>query len=152
MNPEISRFEAGLAKRIRFGLLLGIVVVVGLIFSASRQDSALQPFFMRPAYAGPVAAAPGFLALSAVAGVNQKFYLIDTTKEVVCTYQLEGDKIRLVSAREFKRDTDILDSSIELTGPDGKVIKIEGGSGVDRETAEHYADGIKKLLEQSEKK
>lgn len=162
--PGLSPFEEDLmheaetprsgvvARMMRYGLFAGIAVLVVLIFTTQRAERSLNPFQLRPANAEILSAAPDYLAFSANFTNNSKFYLIDTTKHVICVYQLKDDKIRLTAAREFSKDTDIVDSSLDLAGGDGKQMRSpEGGSGFDRGEAENYQAGLKKLLEATEK-
>ncbi|MCZ7645011.1 MAG: hypothetical protein M5U26_06960 [Planctomycetota bacterium] len=139
-----------LARQARNLLLAGIVAVLGLILLNARESG--HPLRVGSAQAESIAAAPNFLALSTATGANS-FYIIDTAEQVICVYQMRGDTPRLVSVRNFSVDTDIADSSIEtIRGPDGKPIKIEGGSGVNTADAKAYAEGFAKLLEEAEKK
>ncbi len=144
------------ARSVRKLLLASIFGMVVLILSASLTgERSLNPFALKSANAELISAAPGFLAMSAnIAGMqtNSNFYLIDSTKHVICVYQLKGDKIRLTAARQFEKDTDNVDASLDVTGGDGRVVKsFEGGNGLDRAEAENYAEGLKKLVEAAEK-
>ena len=156
MEESKTERSSNLARNVRKLLLASIFGMVVLILSASLTgERSLNPFALKSANAELISAAPGFLALSAnIAGINtsSNFYLIDSTKHVICVYQLKGEKIRLTAARQFEKDTDIVDSSLDVTGGDGRVVKsFEGGNGLDRAEAENYAEGLKKLVEAAEK-
>lgn len=147
---------SNVAKTVRKILIVAIFGMGILILTASfSAERSLNPFAVKSANAELISAAPGFLALSAnIAGLqtNSNFYLIDSTKQTICVYQLKGDKIRLTAARNFNRDTDIVDSSLDVMGGDGRMVKsFEGGNGLDRAEAENYAEGLKKLMEAAEK-
>src|SRR5579862_7503752 len=73
----------------RFLLVTGIAVSAALILTASpQQRAAVNPFSINSANAtGSVCAAPNYLALTA-AGGNQKLYLINTNKKVICVYRI----------------------------------------------------------------
>jgi len=150
---EISPGERW-AKRVRWLLMLAIAFMIVLLLVDGRSGPASR-FAVRSAYAEPVAAAPGFIALTLPGdGKDLRFYIIDTTKRVVCVYTLVGDKVRLVSAREYDRDMDIFDASFQVATKDGKSVinTFEGTQGVDRQTAAAYADGLQKLLDDASKR
>lgn len=136
------------ARRMRAVLIAGIALIAVLIFASARDGrGSLNPFEVRNANAEMISAAPGYLALSASIGNEVNFYLLDSTKQVICVYQMVGDKIRLVAARDWSRDTDIPDSSLNVVSADGRqqLKAFEGGTGLDRKDAETYADAVKKL-------
>lgn len=138
-----------LAKFARYLLLFGIGGVLVLIVAAARGGhGSLNPVRVGSVNADMISAAPGCLVMTTTIGTGTNFYLIDTIKQVICVYQMDGDKIRLVSAREYKPDVEIVDSSLDV----GNIKSFEGGNGVDRQTAEAYGEGLKKVLEQYEKK
>lgn len=137
-----------IAKGVRYVLLAGIATMAVLIVASAR-----NPFEVKTANAELISAAPGFLALSASTGQETNFYLIDSTKQVICVYQMVGDKIRLVAARDYTKDMEIVDGSLNVLAADGRPLKpVEGGDGHDRKDAEAYADALKKLIESAEKK
>ena len=169
-DSEVSRGERW-AKRVRHVLMLTIAaMVVLLLFGAPRGSSSRLA--IRSAYAEAVGAAPSMLALilpgggglaggtdtggGGGGGGGLRFYIVDTGKQVVCVYGLNGDKIRLVSAREYSRDMDILDASLDVPASTAKgpmqIKSFEGTQGIDRTTADLYATGLQKLLEEAEKK
>lgn len=150
-STQVSKGERW-ARAVRFALLAGIATLSVLIV-ASVNDGAKNPFRIKDANAELISAAPGFIAMSSSIGTGVNFYLIDSTVGVICVYQMDGDKIRLVAARDFTHDTDIVDGSLNVTATDGKQIKaFEGGSGLDKKDAEAYAEALKKLIESAEKK
>jgi hypothetical protein len=134
------------ARWVRLGLVAGIVGLAVLILVDLRKDTG-SGVYLRSAHAD-IAAAPDFIALSVAADQNSKFYLIDTTKQVICVYQLVGEKIRLVAARDFAQDTDIVDTS----GAVGGQPSPEGGNGATVKEAILYRDALKKAIEDAEKK
>ena len=153
------------ALRVRYALMAAIaVMVVLLLFQGPRSGS--PRYVLNSAYAESVAAAPGFLAVMLPGGGGDvggggagggvgglRFYLVDTTKQVVCVYTMVGDRIRLVSAREYSRDMDIVDASLTVPTKGGAQIRsFEGTQGIDRATAEAYADGLREWQSKSEKK
>ena len=152
-TPAQSRW----GERLRFVLAGAVVVMIGLILWKAPWSGG-DRFTMRSAYGNSVGAAPGILAITIPEtqgrGSNHKIYLIDSTKMVCCVYAFRNEAIRLVSAREFSRDMDILDASDRVPTPDGRgtIKPPEGNNGFDRDTAAAYAEGQKKLVEQSKKK
>ncbi|MCW8133362.1 MAG: hypothetical protein KIS92_23670 [Planctomycetota bacterium] len=150
-STQVSRSERW-ARAVRFALLSGIAALSVLIV-ASVSDGAKNPFRIKDANAELISAAPGFIAMTSSIGTGVNFYLIDTNVGVICVYQMDGDKIRLVAARDFTHDTDIVDGSLNVVAADGKQLKaFEGGSGLDKKDAEAYAEALKKLIESAEKK
>lgn len=150
-STQVSKSER-FARAVRFALLAGIATLSVLIV-ASVSDGAKNPFRIKDAHAELISAAPGYIALTSSTGTGVNFYLIDTTVGVICVYQMDGDKIRLVAAREFTHDTDIVDGSLNVVAADGKPIKaFEGGSGLDKKDADAYAEALKKLIEAADKK
>lgn len=140
--------NAKLAKFARYLLLAGIGGVLVLIVAAARSErGAFNPLEVRPVNADMISAAPGCLVMTATLGTGTNFYLVDTIKQVICVYQMDGDKIRLVAAREYKHDIEIVDSSLDL----GNIKSFEGSNGIDRQTSEVYAEALKKMMEQAEK-
>lgn len=145
------------AHRLRMLLMVTAVVLTGLVLYRAL-GTGHEDTFIKSAYGSNVGAAPGFVAVSLqdTGGRNQeaKIYLIDTNKRVACVYAFRNEKIRLVSARRFEQDMDILDASEPVPSEDGRsVIKApEGNNGFDRKTAEAYAKGQQKLFSEAEKK
>jgi len=135
-----------IAKFVRMGLVAGIVAVAAMIFVDLRKDPS-SGVYLKSAHAD-IAAAPDFIALTAAADQNSKFYLVDTTKQVICVYQLVGEKIRLVAARDFSQDTDIVDTSSAVGGQPSP----EGGNGATVKEAILYRDALKKAIDDAEKK
>ena len=146
MKEEEDNFIEKLPKYIFNVLVVSIAVMAALVVTQDREHGSSHPFAIRTANAEMIAAAPGFLTLS-VPQAGGNFYVVDSTKQVICVYQLDGDRIRLVSARDFSIDTEIKDSSLPLPGPNRRPIKIEGGSGVDTDTAAFYAKQLKQYIE-----
>jgi hypothetical protein len=149
MTATPQSFGDKLARWTRLGLIAGIAIVAGLLMT-NPHSTSLNPFVVNRANAeGGIAAAPGYLVLTVNVGAASRFYIIDTTKKVVCIYDVVGDKLRLVSARRFDFDGDIFDGSIGVT----KFARgIEGGNGIDRKEAKEYGEAINKMWEESQKK
>jgi hypothetical protein len=93
---------------------------------------------MSRAQAQGICASPGYLMTTLGATNADRFYLMDTNKQVICVYSVDGDKLRLVAARKVDYDSDIWDASVPLKG-----IKVEGGNGVSRDEAKAYLDEFK---------
>ena len=138
-----------LVKIARAILLCGIAVVLGLIVIAPK-NSSFNPLTVGRAQAdGSVCAAPGYLMLTMAIGANSKLYLNDSNKQVLCVYEVTGDKLRLVSARKYDADAAIFDMSI----PSAKGGKVpEGGNGITRDEAKTYGDEIQKSFAEYKKK
>ncbi len=144
MDPETGTDR--LAKAARLLLLGAIACVAALIFISPRRDAA-NPLHVRSAQAEAVSAAPGYLMLTMSIGPTSKLYLNDTNKQVICVYEVVGDKLRLWSARKYDFDSTIFDASIQMPGPllNGKAP--EGGNGITREQAKAYGEFINKQLQ-----
>lgn len=145
MSNDSVSFGDRLARYARFGLLAAIAVLAGMILSDMRQENNFNPLKLKSAMAeGAVTAAPGYLVLSMTTGGTSKFYVADTTKQVMCVYEVNGDKLRLVGARKFDHDADVFDGSL----PAGKNARgIEGGNGITRAEAKDYAEATTKMFE-----
>ena len=136
------------ARWTRFTLLAAIAAVLGLIVTTPRNE---YPLTMSRAQANAISAAPGFLLTSLTAGNANQFYLVDTTKQIICVYNVTGDQLRLEAARKFDYDTEIADGSVAAKG-----IRIEGNTnGINRDDAKAYWEEIKPkidaLIEKSKK-
>jgi hypothetical protein len=143
---SIAERTSGVARII---LLAGIAVVGALILSNPDNRNAANPLRVGTAQAaGGICATPNYLALTAGAENNDKFYLIDTNKKVICMYRIETASIRLVCARKFDEDEKIWDPSIPLL----RNKPLEGADGVTRSDAKDYADLLQKFLESGKKK
>jgi hypothetical protein len=159
------------ARYIRYGLMAAIAAMVALILLEVPWHSE-QRFRVRSAY-GDIGAAPGLLVISigggggGMAGLggggdsgsasggggggggSTRFYIIDSAKKVICVYNMTGDKIRLVNARQYDCDTDILDASIDVPVAGGTMKAFEGGNGLSRVEAKAYSEGLKKMMDQA---
>ncbi len=125
----------------RFTLIAAIAVVMGLILTTPRNE---YPLTMSRAQANAIGAAPGYLLTSLPQGTGTQFYLVDTTKQIICVYNITGDKLRLEAARKFDTDSDIKDTSISV----GKV-QIEGkANGVSKDDAKIYWDEVGPKIEE----
>jgi len=144
-------------ERLRTVLVGGIVLMIGLTLWKAPWGGG-DRYVMKSAYGASVGAAPGVLAItlpdSADRATNNKIYIVDTTKMVICVYAFRNEKIRLVSAREFSHDMDIMDASDRVPTPDGRssIRPPEGNNGFDRDTAAAYAKGQKLLIDNAKKK
>jgi hypothetical protein len=149
MTQNTEPLSDRLARYARYGLLIAIAVVGGMVLSSARTQG--NPFTIRPAVAeGSVTAAPGYLILSMNTGGASKFYLADTTKQVLCVYEITGDKLRLTGARKFDVDANIFDGS--LPGGGKYARGIEAGNGVTRDEAKEYGDAMTKMFEEYKSK
>jgi hypothetical protein len=143
MSDQKAMWADRLVKPARILLVGGIAVVLTLLVIGPRNNSVLNPLNVQRAYAeGGVCAAPGYILLTAKQGGAAKFFICDTNKQVLCSYEMNGAKLRLVSARKFDADSQIFDASL-LPGIEGH------GTGVDRKTAQAYADAIKALKDKA---
>lgn len=141
MNDKPSMLGSA-ARWTRFALLAGIAIVLGLIVTTPRNE---YPLTMSRAQANILAAAPGFLMTTLGATNAERFFLVETNKQVICTYNVNGDKLRLDTARRFDVDSDIKDGSTPLKG-----IKVEGGNGISREEAKIYLDEFNAQMQKLE--
>jgi hypothetical protein len=164
VEPNESRASC-VARYIRYSLMLAIAGMLALILLDAPWRGE-QRFRVRSAYADGFGAAPGVIALTlggsgggstgeagtggggGGGGTANRFFIIDTAKNVICVYTMTGEKIRLVNARKYDTDTDILDASLDVGG----IRSFEGGNGLSRVEAKAYAEGLKKLMEASQAK
>lgn len=148
MSQNGSSLGDRLASGARLVLITAITVIAVLIVVGPNNHTA-NPLKVGPAQAdGSVAAAPGYLMMTVKQGGAAKFYLCDTNKQMICVYETNGEKLRLVGARKFDHDSTIFDASLNF----GKARSFEGGNGIDRKTAEIYATEIKEAREKAAKK
>jgi hypothetical protein len=135
------------ARIVRFILIAAIGFFIILLIAAPQKFE--NPLVVRNAFGeGGVSAAPGYIALNCNGSTSSRFYLIDTNKQVICVYSLNGAKLRLVSARKFDFDAKIVDSSLQGQDAKGRGLKpIEGGNGIDRDIAKDYSEAIQKWLD-----
>src|ERR1017187_6492465 len=111
---------------VRYVLLAAIAVLLGLIVTTPH-----YPQIISRAQAEGISAAPGYLLTTMGVGQGERLYIVDTNKQVICTYSVTGDQLRLQSARKFDNDLTIPDASFSIQG----VGKIEGGNGITRDQA-----------------
>lgn len=161
MSDPSNAVKLNWARRLRSLLMVAAVVMIGLVLYKAPWGGS-DNYLVKSAYGSQVGAAPGFIAMtlaessgtgSARIG-DTKIYLVDTAKRVACVYAFRNEKLRLVSARQFDQDMSILDASDAVRSEDGRsIIKPpEGNNGFDKKTAEAYAKGQQKMVEDSEKK
>lgn len=145
------------ARRLRAVLAGAVALMLAAVLYKAPWNGGDQ-YVMKSAYGSNLGASPGFLAMTLpdVGNTAQgvKVYIVDTAKQVICVYAFRNEKIRLVSARQFTRDMDIVDASDVVPSADGRgrISPPEGNNGFDRDTAAAYADGVQKLVEAAEKK
>jgi len=157
MSDPSNAVQPGWAQRLRTALIFAVMLMVGLVLWKAPWDAG-DNYVMRSAYGSTIGASPGFLVMtipgSGGRASDVKIYLIDSNKRVACVYAFRNEKIRLVSARKFERDMDILDASDVVRTVDGRnmITPPEGNNGFDRKTAADYADGLKKMIDDAEKK
>ena len=96
--------------------------------------------------AAPVGAAPSCLSCTMKAAGNSKLYITDTNKKVICVYSLNGESLRLVSARKYDFDSRIVDGSMPVHG------KALDGIAATREAAQSYVKGCQPELDKLSKK
>ena len=131
-----------LASWTRFLLLAAIAVVLGLILTSPE-----YPLVMSRAHAEGLSAAPGFICTSIAATNSERFYLVDTNKQVICIYSVTNDQLRLQSARKFDFDANIPDGSHQIT-VGNKALKLEGNAnGLSRDEAKDYGEAVVKMIE-----
>jgi hypothetical protein len=149
MGSSISPAEKA-SRLARFVLLAGIAVVTALIIANPESRQAVNPLRVGTAQAnGGICSAPNYLALTVGASNEDKFYVIDTNKKVICVYRIETAQIRLVCARKFDEDEKIWDPSIPLLRNNKP---LEGSDGVTRDDSKYYAEQLQKFLESGKKK
>lgn len=147
---EKKPFSERLAKWTRVALLAAIAVVLGLILTTPRDELSGYPRFMTRAQAEGIAANPGYVLTSVGVGNADKFYLVDTNKQVICVYGVTNDQLRLQAARKFDYDCDIPDGHMQVQAG-AKQLKLEGGNGLNREDAKAYGDQVKIDIEKLKK-
>lgn len=130
-EPTLS-YKLALLTRYIIVALFGVLVFSGL--SGEHDAGQLHAN-------GGIAAAPSHLCLNVRA--NQRFYVVDTiaSPRRICVYSLNGDELRLVSARRIETDLNIFDGSIKVPR------SIEGGTGVTADDADAYLNAIKQDAE-----
>ena len=72
------------ARVTRVILVTAIVIVAALLITNPGRPGSLNPFFVGRANADAVCAAPGYIALTTRATETDRFYIIDTLKQVIC--------------------------------------------------------------------
>ena len=149
MSDPTATLGDKLAKIARVVLLTAIAAVLALIIIRPQNSGPPNPFSVGRAQAEGICAAPGYLLLTAKSGTAAKFYLCDTSKQVFCVYETQGEKVRLISARKFDEDVKIFDASINTQ----TAKSFEGKRpGITRAEAKIYADAISQAKEKAEKK
>ena len=148
MSDATSALGERLARVARVVLLSSIAVLLALMIVGPKNS---YPLSMSKAQADGIAAAPGYLALTIQNA--SVFYLVDTNKQVICTYKIQGGQLLLSSARKFDYDSDIPEDSVPVQGgTSGKMLKIAGGDGINRAEAKEFSEAVTKALEARKKK
>ncbi len=146
MGCEPVAWPERLALTARLGIfVLAGVLALGALFGA--KDAG--PLNLGKVFAtGRNSAAPGYLSLTVRPGSANKFYIVDTTRQVICVYNLSSsDELRLVSARRFDHDRSIMDATIPAPKPLEKI-----NTGVTYAEAEAYQKACEKLIETEKKR
>lgn len=139
-----------LARYARVVLLAAIAVFAALIIIGPKNHGLPNPLSVGRVQAeGSLCAAPGYILMPIKAGGASKFYLCDANKQVICVYETNGEKLRLVAVRKFDNDVGIFDASLHVGG----VRAPEGDpKGLTRAEAEAYAKAIKEAKDKAAKK
>jgi len=149
MSDQTTPLGDRLAKIARGILLAAIAVVVTLIILGPKNHGLPNPLSVGRVNAeGGICAAPGYLMMPVKTGGASKFYVCNTSKQVICVYETNGDKLRLVGVRKFDKDVEIFDASLQV----GKTPPEGHSEGIDRTQAGAYGEAIKTLREKAEKK
>lgn len=135
-RKQIGSERAAIAARY---LLLGL----GLAWLVTAKQDASRVMKIDPAHASvPVGAAVSYLSFTTKDVGEGKFFITDTAKKVILTYTLNGEQLRLVSARKFDEDLRIVDGTIKA--PES----LEGaGQGLTRDDVKAYAKNSKAQLD-----
>lgn len=130
-----DNFGDRVARVTRVILVAAIVIVAALLITSPGRPASLNPFVVGRANADAVSAAPGYIALTTRATENDRFYIIDTNKQVICVYNIQSGQLRLVAARKFDFDSKIWDASVDLTQLSGNpnLKSFENGDGIFRD-------------------
>lgn len=88
------------------GVLLGAVLTLGVLYVLERADSRGGT-----ARAEGGGAANNVIALTGTGQESDKLYLVDTARQRILVYKTTGDRLRLVGARGFEYDIEIVDTS-----------------------------------------
>jgi putative hemolysin len=149
MSDQTTPLGDKLARIARGILLAAIAVVIALIIVGPKNGGLPNPLSVGRANAeGGICAAPGYIMMPVKQGGVSRFCVCDTTKQVICIYEMNGEKLRLVSVRKFDKDTEIFDASLQVgaKAPEGHT------PGLNRREAGLYAEAIKAYREKAEKK
>lgn len=120
-------------------LLLGL----GLAWFISAKPDASRVMQIDTAHASvPVGAAVSYLSFTTKDVGEGKFFITDTAKKVILTYTLNGEQLRLVSARKFDEDLRIVDGTVKA--PESLEAT---GQGLTREEVKVYAKNSKVQLD-----
>jgi hypothetical protein len=138
MPEENPSWAERLSLAARYLIVAALAMILSLLLFGAKNDHALA--------SSPVGAVPSMISFTAKVGTDSKFYVTDTARKIICVYSLSGDKLRLVSARKYDIDQQILDSSLPVG------ITIEGGNGATREKAAEFLKASKPALDQQAKK
>jgi len=135
-RKRISSERTAIAARY---LLLGL----GLAWFVSAKPDASRVMHVDTAHASvPVGAAVSHLSFTTKDVGEGKFFITDTAKKVILTYTLNGEQLRLVSARKFDEDLRIVDGTIKA--PESLEST---GQGLTRDDVKAYAKNSKAQLD-----
>jgi hypothetical protein len=146
--------KKSLGDRLAFTARMLILTGIGVLAILIATTPNANPLSVKHAQAeGGVAAAPGYLVLTTNGSNAARFYLVNSAKQTICVYTLNGGELRLVAARKFDYDSQIFDASIQVDLPSGMRMKApEGTDGFDRTQAKAYAEGLKAMWDKAQKK
>jgi hypothetical protein len=152
----LDNFGDKIVRVTRTILISAIVIVAALIISSPNQSNSINPLSVRSANAAGICSAPGYLALTTES--DQNFYIIDTKKQVICVYTINGGQLLLTAARKFDYDCKIWDDSLDLTKYNPGCRPWNKGDGIFRDPpkdqpnalcAKTYAEAFQKAWEDS---
>lgn len=119
--------------------LLGL----GLAWFVSAKPDASRVMKVDTAHASvPVGAAVSYLSFTTKDVGEGKFFITDTAKKVILTYSLNGEQLRLVSARKFDDDLRLVDGTVKA--PESLEAT---GQGLTRDEVKVYAKNSKVQLD-----
>lgn len=149
MNDQSTPLGDRLARIARGVLLAAIAVVSALIVLGPQNHGLPNPLSVGRANAdGSLSAAPGYIIMPVKQGAAARFLICDSTKQVICLYEMNAEKLRLISVRKFDKDSEIFDASLRV----GREAPEGHAKGLTRAQAGEYADAIKAFRENFEKK
>lgn len=135
-RKRISGARTAIAARY---LLLGLA----LAWFVSAKPEVSNVAHIETAHASvPVGAAVSYLSFTTKDVGEGKFFITDTAKKVILTYSLNGEQLRLVSARKFDEDLRLVDGTIKAPESLESI-----GQGLTRDDVKTYAKNSKAQLD-----